>query len=58
MALVKKFGSTNIMDWYCSEDPPAMTDDSDNEIIDPVTDNPDPEILRAVQTRIRREGNY
>ena len=22
-----------------------MTDDSDNEIIDPVTDNPDPEIL-------------
>jgi hypothetical protein len=34
-----------------------MTDDSDNEIIDPVTDNPDPEILRAVQTRIRRVEN-
>jgi len=45
------------MDWYCSEDPPAMTDDSDNELINPVTDNPDPETLRAVQTRIRRVEN-
>jgi hypothetical protein len=34
-----------------------MTDDSDNELINPVTDNPDPETLRAVQTRIRRVEN-
>jgi hypothetical protein len=45
------------MDWYCSENSPAMADDSDIETIDPVEDNLDPETLRAVQTRIRKEEN-